>query len=118
MLPTKFLVLVLLWAQLQPCRPLKKYELTAFPDKTHLRHGLAGSHPKCFFLQLTHAEATWAFVRLVAFCGKLWVANPGDEDVGNVGGGYDTSGGCERPCRPNEGGHREEGGGSLKVNGG
>lgn len=32
--------------------------LTALPASTHLRQGRAGSHPRCFFLQLTQADAT------------------------------------------------------------
>jgi hypothetical protein len=47
------------------CLRIHKGEPTAFPDSTHLRQGLAGSQPKCFRLQFTHAEATCAFARLV-----------------------------------------------------
>lgn len=54
------------------------FTLTAFPASTHLRHGRAGSHPRCFFLQLTQADATWAFVRRVDFCAS-------DRPVGCVG---------------------------------
>lgn len=39
--------------------------LTSLPLWTHRLHGRALSHLRCFFLQLIHAEATWAlFLRL------------------------------------------------------
>ena len=95
------------------------HKLTALPDKTHLRHGRAGSQPKCFFLQLTQAEATWAFVRRVCFCGRFRLIASGGEAIGKGGGGYDTSGPCETPCNPNGAGHRDEAEGSWwRVNGG
>lgn len=34
---------------------------TCLPVCTHLLHGRFVSHARCFFLQLTHAEGTWAF---------------------------------------------------------
>jgi hypothetical protein len=50
--------------------------LTALPAKTHLRHGRAGSHPRCFLLQFTHADATCAFARLVDRGGRVLVPAP------------------------------------------
>lgn len=59
--------------------------LTAFPANTQRRHGLAESHPKCFFLQFTHAEATCALVRRVGLCPSDRAVTPGGE-VADVAG--------------------------------
>lgn len=63
------------------------FTLTAFPASTHLRHGRAGSHPRCFFLQLTQADATCAFVRRVDFCAS-------GRPVGCVGSSVGSGHGC------------------------
>lgn len=61
--------------------------LTALPARTHLRHGRAGSHPRCFFLQFTQADATWALVLRVDFCADERVVGP-DADDSSGGNGY------------------------------
>lgn len=87
--------------------------LTDFPATTHRRHGRAESHPKCFFLQFTHAEATCALVRRVGFCPTVRVAPGGD--AANVAGANGCSTCCDPLCPPNTGGNR--GRVSLAVNG-
>lgn len=88
---------------------------TDFPANTHRRHGRAESHPKCFFLQFTHAEATCALVRRVGLCPIAREVTPGGE-VANVVGGHDDSADCDVVCPPKTGGGNR-GRGSLTVNG-
>lgn len=77
--------------------------LTALPARTHRRHGRAESHPRCFFLQLTHAEATCAFVRRVdlgpnerTVVTGVEASTVGTEYGGGTGGGGTslTAGNC------------------------
>lgn len=68
------------------------FTLTAFPASTHLRHGRAGSHPRCFFLQLTQADATCAFVRRVDFCANGRAVGCVGSSVGSGHGGAPGSG--------------------------